>query len=112
LISAPDRAIQDRNLQVDRTIMAEEQELDQIPPAPRSLKSIKGARMELVRLYSMTKSGQIDPFVAGKLVSILSLLISSARDHDLDERISGIEARLAEVKPNGSARRDSHGRRL
>jgi hypothetical protein len=50
------------------------------------------------------KNGEIDPFVAGRLVNILGLLLSSARDHALDERMTEIEARLALVKTNGHAR--------
>jgi hypothetical protein len=59
--------------------------------------------MELVKLYGEVKSGEIDPQVAGRLTHILSVLLSSARDHVMDDRIAAIEARLASVKPNGHA---------
>jgi hypothetical protein len=85
--------------------MPHDQDLSRLPPAPRSLRSIKGARMELARLYAQTKRGEVDPGVAGKLSHILSILISSARDHALEERLAGIEERLAAAaKPNGHAR--------
>jgi hypothetical protein len=81
------------------------------PAAPRSLKTVKGARMELCRLYHEVKAGEVDPFIARALVTILSVLINSARTHDLDERLSGIEERLALLKPNGRAANGSMARR-
>lgn len=55
--------------------------------------------MELGRLYAQTKSGAIDPNVAGKLAHMLGLMIATARDHDFDARIGEIERRLAGVPP-------------
>ena len=79
------------------------QRVGRTPAAPRTLRTIKGARMELCRLYHEVKAGEIDPFVARALVTILSVLINSARTHDLDERLTGLEERLASLKPNGRA---------
>jgi hypothetical protein len=84
--------------------MPADQEHSRTLPQPRALRTIKGARLELARLYIQVKNGEIDPFVAGRLVNILGLLLSSARDHALDERMTEIEARLALVKTNGHAR--------
>jgi hypothetical protein len=88
--------------------MADPQELSRTPPSPRSLRTIKGARLELARLYAETKRGQVEPGVAGKLAHILSILIGSARDHEFDERLSRIEAGLK--RANGHDR--SQGMRL
>jgi hypothetical protein len=74
------------------------------PAAPRSLKTTKGMRMELCRLYHEVKAGEVDPFVARTLVTILSVLLNSARTHDLNERLDELETRLAQVHPNGHAR--------
>jgi hypothetical protein len=74
--------------------MSEDQDFSPTPPAPRSLRTIKGARLELARLYAQTKLGLIEPNVAGKLSHILSSLIGSARDHEFEERIGKIEADL------------------
>jgi hypothetical protein len=60
--------------------------------------------MELCRLYHEVKVGEIDPFVARTLVTILSVLLHSARTHDLDERLSELETRLARVQPNSHPR--------
>jgi hypothetical protein len=68
------------------------------------LRTIKGARLELARLYRQTKTREIDPFIAGKLAHILSILISSCRDHALEERLAELETRPALVKPNGHDR--------
>jgi hypothetical protein len=74
------------------------------PAAPRSLKTVKGARMELCRLYHEVKLGEVDPFVARTLVTILSVLLNSARTHDLNERLDELETRLTQIQPNSYAR--------
>jgi hypothetical protein len=75
---------------------------------PRSLKTLKGCRAELARLYRQVKLGEIDPPVARALVYIIHVLLASLRDHVVDDRLAEIEERLAEVKTNdrgnGSAR--------
>jgi hypothetical protein len=86
--------------------MAHDQQLERLPPAPRSLRTVRGARLELQRLYVLTKNGHVEPAVAGKLSHILSLLIGSARDHQFDERLAKLEANIAAVgKANGHDRR-------
>jgi hypothetical protein len=78
------------------------------PPTPRSLKTIKGARLELCRLYAQTKCGEVEPTVAGRLAHILGLLIGSYRDHEFEGRLDKLEAALAEYgpspRPNGGGR--------
>jgi hypothetical protein len=59
--------------------------------------------LELARLYTQVKAGEVDPFVARTLVAILSVLLNSARTHDLNERLDEIEERLAALKPDGRA---------
>lgn len=73
--------------------------------APRSLRSVQGARLELARLYAQTKNGEVDPIVSGRCAYILNSLIGSARDHQFEERLADIEASL---KVNGSAKPKGH----
>ncbi len=75
--------------------MATRQDLKSTPPTPRSLRSVKGARLELARLYSQTKLGVVEPTVAGRLAHILGLLIGSYRDHEFEQRLDRLEAALA-----------------
>jgi hypothetical protein len=65
------------------------------------LRTIKGARLELSRLYIQTKAGEVEPQIAGRLSHILSILIGSARDHEVEERLNAIEAQVAKIKSNG-----------
>jgi hypothetical protein len=74
------------------------------PAAPRTLKTVKGARMELCRLYHQTKAGEIEPQLAGRLAHILGLLISSYREHAVDDRLVEIETRLARIQPGSYPR--------
>lgn len=95
---------------IEREEMTEAQAVTPIPPpapAPRSLRTIRGARLELARLYAETKAGHIRPEVAGKLAHMLGLMISTARDHEFDARIGELEACLADHQAPGSA--DGHG---
>jgi hypothetical protein len=73
--------------------------------APRSLRSIAGARLELARLYAQTKNGEVDPIVSGRCAYILNSLIGSARDHQFEERLAELEASLKHNQPNGHHRR-------
>jgi hypothetical protein len=70
------------------------------PARAKSLKTVQG---ELIRLYDQVKTGVIDPQVAGKLAHILNSLISSARDHQFEERLVELEARLKN-RPNSHDR--------
>jgi hypothetical protein len=78
-------------------------ELDRTPPAPRSLRTIKGARNELCRLYRELRLGKVDPQVAGRAAHILSLLIRSGTDFELEERVKRLEDQFAAPRPNGRA---------
>jgi hypothetical protein len=76
------------------------------PARSKSLKSIAGCRLELIRLYGQVKRGAIDPTVAGRCAFILNTLINSAKDHQLEERLSELEASLKKngpARPNGPA---------
>jgi len=75
------------------------------------LRTIKGARLALARLYHQTAAGNVDPQVAGRLTAILCALIASSREHQLETRITELEERISEVKVNGYAR-PMAGRRL
>ena len=74
------------------------------PPAPRSLRTVRGARNELCRLYNELRRGDVDPVVAGRAAHILGLIIRSSTDFTLEERIAKLEARIEAAKPNGSVR--------
>jgi hypothetical protein len=82
--------------------MAVDQEHNRVPPRPRTLRTIKGARLELARLYIQAKAGEIEPNLAGRLAHILYVLITTSRDHEMAERLTEIETRLA--KASGYAR--------
>jgi hypothetical protein len=73
------------------------------PARAKSLKSIAGCRLELIRLYDATKTGALDPVVAGRCAYILNALIGSSRDHQFEQRLSELEASLKRAKPNGHA---------
>ena len=75
----------------DRAKVPTRQEDTRTPPASRSLRTVRGARLELTRLYAQTKAGRIEPLLAGKLTHILSVLISSAHDHEIEERLVALE---------------------
>jgi hypothetical protein len=87
-----------------RCIVMPDQEFSQNPPGTRSLRTIQGARMELARLYRQTKMGEIEPHLAGRLAHILGLLISSHREHTLDDRLTELETRLARIQPGSYPR--------
>jgi hypothetical protein len=70
-------------------------------PSLRSLKTIAGARHELARLYFETKKGLIDPQLAGRLSHMLSVMIGATRDHEVEQQIAELEARLPPRRPNG-----------
>ena len=84
-------------------VVASEQDLTAAPLQPRTLRTVKGARLELARLYHQTEAGVVEPIVAGKLSHILGLLITSYRDHELIGRIEVLEgiAQQPGRKPNG-----------
>jgi hypothetical protein len=88
--------------------MPVDQELTSHPPTTRALRTIKGARLELARLYNQVKSRQLDPSIAGKCAHILSILIGSAREHVFESRLDAIEAQLKAQKPNGRASGEAH----
>jgi hypothetical protein len=89
---------------VNRAFDVSRQEDDLTPTRVRTLKTVKGARMELCKLYHQTKAGEIEPHLAGRLAHILGLLISSYREHAIDDRLTEIESRLARIQPNSHAR--------
>jgi hypothetical protein len=68
------------------------------------LRTVKGARNELCRLYRELRRGEVDPQVAGRAAHILSLLIRSGTDYELEERVERLEAQVEASKPNGHAR--------
>jgi hypothetical protein len=80
---------------LERPVVVTPQDLKSTPPSPRSLRSVKGARLELCRLYAQTKAGEVEPAVAGRLAHILGLLIGSYRDHEFEQRLDRLEAALA-----------------
>ena len=91
--------------------MPRSEELVKTPPPVRALRTIKGARLALARLYHQVSLGEVDPAVAGKLTHILSVLIGSARAHEFDQRLAEIEGTLAAaVKPNGHDHRRPEAR--
>jgi hypothetical protein len=96
-----------RNGASKRTTGASAQGLAPTPPSltparAKSLKSIAGCRLELIRLYDQVKSGVIDPQVAGRCAYILNALIASRRDHQFEERLTELEASLKRNgRPNG-----------
>jgi superfamily II DNA or RNA helicase len=55
---------------------------------------------ELARVYVQLKAGEIEPHLAGRLAHILGLLISSHREHTVDDRLTELETRLARIQPN------------
>jgi hypothetical protein len=72
------------------------------------LRTIKGARNELCRLYNELRRGQVPPDIAGKAAHILGMLIRSGTDYELEQRITMLEERLGSAKPNGSTRPRVH----
>ena len=82
--------------------MPEAKGLSRNPPRSRTLKSVRGARSELCRLYAEVRKGEVDPVVGGRLCQILVALLASAKAHQFEERLDGLEARLTGIKPNGS----------
>ncbi len=67
-------------------------------PSLRSLKTIRGVRHELTRLYLELKLGLIEPQIAGRLAHMLSILISSTREQELEARIAEVERALDTVR--------------
>ena len=89
--------------------MPKNQETMAMPPPSRALRTIKGARLALARLYHQVSRGAVDPTVAGRLTAILCALLASARDHEFDRRLAEVEASLAtKARPNGHAAPDLH----
>jgi hypothetical protein len=82
--------------------MPRAQGLSRTTPRYRALKSVRGARSELCRLYHAVRDGEIDPVIGGRLCQILVALLASAKAHQFEERLDGLEARLTGIKPNGS----------
>jgi hypothetical protein len=80
------------------------QETITTPPPPRALRTVKGARLALARLYHQVNRGEVDPAIAGRLTAILCALLASARDHDFDARITELEKLFGKPKSNGHAR--------
>jgi hypothetical protein len=74
-------------------------------PSPRSLKTIRGVRAQLVELYREGKANLIEPPLLGKLVHCLNVLQSMDQGVALEQRILALEQRLAAVKANGHDRR-------
>ena len=84
--------------------MPEAKGLSRNPPRSRTLKSVRGARSELCRLYAEVRKGEVDPTVAGRLCQILAILLASAKSFQFEERLEALEAQLKAQKPNGHAR--------
>ena len=76
------------------------------PAQAKSLKSISGCRLELIGLYDLVKTGVIGPTVGGRCAYILNSLITNVRDHQFEERLANLEARLKQNghRPTGDAR--------
>jgi hypothetical protein len=106
LILAAWSAIIVGNLQPWAVLAVDDQELkgSPFPYGLRSLRTVKGARIELARLYQAVKAGDIEPHVAGRLTHILSVLIGSARDHEIEARMDALEKQLGKIRANGHDR--------
>ena len=78
--------------------------VDRLPPAPRSLSTIRGARNELCRLYRELRRGDVDPQVVGRAANMVDPDVQVDRyDFALERSKSPrLEARLEAAKPNGS----------
>jgi hypothetical protein len=61
-------------------------------PPPRSLRTVKGIRLELTRLYGEGKRGEVDPQLLGRLVHLLSTLAAIVRDTEVEARLAALEA--------------------
>ena len=88
-----------------RCAVPKNQELVATPT--KALRTIRGGRLALARLFHEVRRGEIDPAIAAVLTRILSVLLASARDHEFDRRLAEVEASLAtKPRPNGHA---AHG---
>jgi hypothetical protein len=77
----------------------------------RSLRTIKGARIELARLYRVVRAGEVDPSVGNVCRAILATLINSYATLVIDERLTAIEQRIAATERAEKARVEaSNGR--
>jgi hypothetical protein len=81
-------------------------------PPPERLRTVQGVRAELVRLYREGRSGLHDQNsqMFGKLVHLLSVLITIDRDVLTEQRVAALEQQLGlaparPTRPNGSPRR-------
>ena len=90
--------------------MPEAKGLSRNPPRSRTLKSVRGARSELCRLYAEVRKGEVDPTVAGRLCQILAILLASTKSLSIRGTARRLEARLAGTKPNGRRTIRSHER--
>jgi hypothetical protein len=82
-------------------------------PSPRSLRTVKGVRLELTRLYGQGKRGEVDPALLGKLVHLLSTLAKVIQDSEFEVRLEALERTLEDRdprRPNGRAGRAYHAR--
>jgi hypothetical protein len=60
----------------------------------RSLRTVKGARIELARLYGAVRRGEVDPNVGSVCRAILWSLIASWNAIVVDERLTALEQRI------------------
>ena len=73
-------------------------------PSPRSLRTLRGVRAELVQLYREAKAGLVEPVLVGRLAHVLNTIQAMDNGVVLEDRLSELEARLDAAKPNGHAR--------
>jgi len=71
---------------------------------PRSLNGHRAIRRELVALYREAKAGQVDPALTGRLVHLLATLSNTIEKHELEDRITTLEAAAGLGEPNGHDR--------
>jgi hypothetical protein len=76
-------------------------------PNPRSLRGVRGARRELVKVYIETKGGVLEQKLAGRLAYILNSLVSIDHAATFENRLAEIERKLG---ISGSPRPNGHDR--
>jgi hypothetical protein len=77
-------------------------------PAPRSLRGVRGARRELVKIYTEAKAGVLEQKLAGRLTYILNSIASIDNAALFEDRLAEIERKLgigsSRPSPNGHDR--------
>ena len=72
-------------------------------PSAKSMSAVRGIRRALVRLFQEGKAGLIEPTLLGRLIHCLNVLQNMDSNVLLEKRIEALEARLADMRPNGRA---------